>query len=229
MPHNNHSHSSYSPSQSDFCSASNNKYEFERNGYATDSELAQYHMNSGRSLDNNHGRSFLSNTGFRYPNSARLTRNQSINGSKGEMSPGSTTQNNLKSDEFDCMTPPLKLQSIQMLMNRLNAEENGDKNGMELHPLYNTQLNSTSSEIDFKGKIFRFTKICGNFLETRNSYSDLSSLVKQNTFTLTSQNAPPEPPPASADSGHPCSSGSNYDIREYPSLFSDAFKLDLSN
>lgn len=36
----------------------------------------------------------------------------------------------------------------------------------------------------------------------------------------------PEPPPASADSGHP---GSNYDIQESPSLFSDPFKLDLLN
>lgn len=36
----------------------------------------------------------------------------------------------------------------------------------------------------------------------------------------------PEPPPASADSGHV---GSNYDIQNSPSLFSDPFKLDLSN
>uniref|UniRef100_A0A915D652 Gag protein n=1 Tax=Ditylenchus dipsaci TaxID=166011 RepID=A0A915D652_9BILA len=49
---------------------------------------------------------------------------------------------------------------------------------------------------------------------------------------------PPEPPPASADSGHhtfgasassgsPNYDGGTYDIRESPSLFSDAFKLDL--
>lgn len=203
--------SSYSPSQSDFCSTSNN-HKIERNGYATDSELSHYHIN-GRNLES---RSLLTTNGFRFHNTSQLIRNQSIDGSKGEM--GNSLQNN---EDFDSMTPPLRLQSIQMLINRLNAEEN-NKNNIEMHNLYNTQLNGSTGR-EFKGIWFNFLKI---ILDGVNCYSDLNTSVRQNSFAP--QNMP-EPPPASADSGHPYSSGSNYDIRESPSLFSDAFKLDLSN
>lgn len=98
-------------------------------------------------------------------------------------------------EPVDCVTPPLRLQSIQMLMQRLNPEDRvsaATNEGVEL-----SDINGGSSALPFRN--------------------------------YTHRSAYPDPPPASTDSGHPASSGSNYDIRESPSLFSDAFKLDLSN
>ncbi|KAI6214798.1 hypothetical protein M3Y94_00310700 [Aphelenchoides besseyi] len=70
------------------------------------------------------------------------------------------------------------------------------------------QLSAGGSERDYTEELKTFGVEQLNYLRT----SDASGL--------------PDPPPASVDSGRP---NSQFDIRESPSLFSDPFKLDVSN
>ncbi|KAI1721316.1 reprolysin (M12B) family zinc metalloprotease domain-containing protein [Ditylenchus destructor] len=168
-----------SPSHSDMCTGDPKRTirgmrypENGTGGYATDSELPMHQF---------------SNT--------RIGEAHSSNMANGILS---------QSDSMDnCpMTPPLRLQSIQMLMKRLNTQEG---NGEDSH---------TTDELE----------LCGIGRGTNSGFNLSYMNPRQTNF------GPPPEPPASADSGHPHSSGSpNGDVRDSPSLFSDAFKLDITS
>uniref|UniRef100_A0A914C2R1 Uncharacterized protein n=1 Tax=Acrobeloides nanus TaxID=290746 RepID=A0A914C2R1_9BILA len=98
---------------------------------------------------------------------------------------------------------PLKLSNIQMLLRHL--EDNDDAN---------TQMSEPElGRLDFDHE--------RRFDSLRRHEMPYDLQITRGTII-----GPPEPPPASADSGHP---GSNYDIRQSPSIFSDPFKIDLDN